>query len=427
MNERESDGDDTLFITVSEEIKNAAMTGNTCLLIKNDGTVVTLTIISAIEKTEDTIRLIIQDEGARSPSDGDSIRFNPSGQVQDLFGNYPHEKNRAVPILVIKRPGLINNAYYIDYNADGVVDSVKVTFDRAISIGDPDVALFWRGTTSTIDSSMISYTSNDHSGISIAVPQSLKSANTTSGSMEVRFVFTTTKEITRLSTVNDSAAPVIVSATYCPGIGSASDNTPDTLETVFSESIDDITTDRPFRFIQGSDLTNYTMQLNSRSHGGATWYFIVSSIDNVSGYPSLQDSVYIDPAANLQDTNANIQSNSRNKRVLLKIKQIPFDYQILTGPNPFNPGKDSILIRIRPSSQIKEYISIKTELRILDSFGNELFNQQKETDGTSAAIDFIWNGQNEKGRLVGAGTYIGLLKVYNVNAKATTIMIGVKR
>ncbi len=430
--EKDSSKNDTLMITLSEKVRINSLEGKSCILIKEGKDPIELTILSAIE-LQNAIRLIVENSGELTIAEGDSLRLNPSGPAMDLPGNKPHPKNKAVPLTIQKRPGKIISAYYIDSDANGVIDSVIVSFDRQIPADNLEITLSRRGgATSNIEDNRMTFINDSHSKVLLPVPSSLQVPNTTSGEIDIRFIFKSQGNIPRPYLADDSAAPVLTSALFCPGIPkSVNDSFPDTLIVTFSEQIQKINNEYPFVF-KDQNGSLYKMRLSTHSIKGSAWYFIVSSIDNEIKYPSANDSVFINHEADVRDTFSNVQKNPDNKRVPLKIRPVPFKYSIHLGPNPFNPQEEKIRIQVKSISNIKESTQLRVDLNIYDIFGNSLFSGQKESDinSTVSVVEFTWDGTNKRGRLTGAGTYIAKLIVTNLRtgiSKSEKLKIGIKR
>lgn len=430
--EKDSSKNDTLMITLSEKVRVNSLEGKSCILIKEGKDPIELTILSAIEM-QNAIRLIVENSGELTIAEGDSLRLNPSGPVMDLPGNKPHPKNKAVPLTIQKKPAHITSAYYIDSDADGTIDSVIVSFDRQISANNLDITISRRGgATGNIENNRMVFTNNSHSEAILPLPSSLRIPNTTSGEIDIRFIFKSQENISRRYLADDSAAPVLTSALFCPGIPkSVNDSVPDTLIVTFSEQIQKINNDYPFVF-KGQNGSLYKMRLSTQSIKGNAWYFIVSSIENEIKYPSANDSVFINHLAAVRDTFSNVQTNPDNKRVPLKIRPVPFKYSIHLGPNPFSPQQEKIRIQVKSLSNIKESTQLHVNLNIYDRFGNSLFSGQKESDinSTVSVVEFTWDGTNKKGRLTGAGTYIAKLIVTNLRtgvSQSEMLKIGIKR
>lgn len=432
--ERETDGNDTIQITLSEQIKLNSLEGKSFTLIKKDGTPVDLTILSSVQ-LPNAIKIVVKNEGLLLPTENDSLRENPNGPLQDLFGNKPHTKNKPVPLNLLKKPGKITDAYYIDSDADGKIDSVKISFSRSIDTSSIKILITWaNGNAADLNSSSVSFINDTRTVIALPLPESLRPANTTSGEMNAVVIFANQNNIQRSFQVKDSASPILTSVTFCPGTAISSEqNYPDSLIATFSEKIQSPSNESPFIFFRNTDdnLT-YTMKLSMLDHNGTTSNFSVSSIDNTAIYPSSKDSVNIDFKAEISDLFSNVQKVPKNKRVLLKIKAVPFKYQVLIGPNPFNAERESILLQIKPLSQLKERDVILVEVFIYDALGNLLFKKVKKSsiNSPSAPIEFSWDGRNLKGRIVGAGTYIAHIKVTNIEAnkiEISTKKIAVKR
>ena len=99
--------------------------------------------------------------------------------------------------------------------------------------------------------------------------------------------------------VEDSAAPVLVSALYAPGVSYEKEiNEPDTLFAKFSEEISSISTDLPLKFRKAASESDYKISLQLLRQKGTEYVFIVKSIEN-SLYPENSDSVWINPEKNV--------------------------------------------------------------------------------------------------------------------------------
>jgi hypothetical protein len=89
--------------------------------------------------------LLVLDTGWIAP--GDSIRFDPTGRVQDLLGNPAHLQNRRTPVGLIGRSLPPVSGIYLDPNVDGSMDRIRILFGETISpnnIPTFDFDFLWR-------------------------------------------------------------------------------------------------------------------------------------------------------------------------------------------------------------------------------------------------------------------------------------------
>ncbi|NLE01146.1 MAG: hypothetical protein GX640_14860, partial [Fibrobacter sp.] len=424
--ERETDGMDTIMITLTEDVDVTLFLGKSCLLTKSDGTVVELYVVSS-EKTDGVIQLIVKNEGALSPQEHDSLSLNSSSLLRDMSGNRVNPKNKPVTLKLLRKPGKITEAFYKDLNADGRVDYIRVEFDKQIDVNSVKVTVNWLGEDAVeIAASQLTVIDNDRKLVSFSLPSSISTPGKTSGEMDVRFIFTDMNGFIRSSPVTDSAAPVLVSANLFPGVGTTlSEKKPDTLKVVFSEAVSSVGNNSPFIFIQHSKKSTvpitYQMHLTPIDNQARNWSFIVDSIDGTITYPLMTDSVFIDTSAGVADNFKNIQKNPQNSRVALTVKPVPYDIQVLLGPNPFKPGDGQVLsITIVPSTEIKSQVMLEVSAAIFDHLGNMVFYEKKVSDENSSTtkIPFSWNGRNKRGRLAGAGTYLLKIMITDLNTNS---------
>jgi flagellar hook assembly protein FlgD len=81
---------------------------------------------------------------------------------------------------------------------------------------------------------------------------------------------------------------------------------------------------------------------------------------------------------------------------------------------------------------MKESLKLDAKLKIYDEMGSLVMDSV--VNNSSDTIKFRWDGRNKSGRLVGAGTYVGILEAKDLNPlnKVTLdapprFLIGVKR
>jgi hypothetical protein len=418
--ERNGPGADTLYITLSESVTSSLFAGqNSLLLIKHQGqTQVPLNVLSAV-KIDNAIRLVVADAGANSPEGGDSLKILPGGTISDQFGNAAHPDNRPVPITVSAIPPEILSAYYEDVDANGIVDRVTISFNKAVDISVLGVALRWglpaNPTKGVLSGDLLSYAdANVDSIVQVNVigqftfPEHTK--NHTSGPMDATVTFTNFQGIEKNSTVADRAAPVLAdSVLIAPGEkDQEGKSAPDTLIVYFSENVTAmVASNQPYKFWRNGTSYSLTLrQLTSGSWGNIYTYEILSVEGDM--VPMIGDSVNMVPSI-FQDQPGNLQAIETNLRVPLKIKPRYYPPKLSIGPNPFRPSaNESIKITIKPDKENGEPTVVTTQLAIYDPLGNKVY--ENKVQNAPDSVVFSWSGANLKGRKVGAGVYLAIIK-----------------
>jgi hypothetical protein len=205
---------------------------------------------------------------------------------------------------------------------------------------------------------------------------------------------------------------------------SATQSAPDTLRVVFSELVTTVSDPNPFVF--HDNLSGYSITHENPPSLRNQYSFMVTG---TTKFPINGDSVNID-SGKIADKFNNFQDIVNNKRVPLKVHVVPYTLTTKIGPNPFNAGEGrEVTITVVPLTKMVESVSIKANLTIYDQVGSVVDKMDTVSDA-SGAIHFAWKGTNKSGRLVGAGTYVAVMKTtdLNVNRPFTKkFMIGVKR
>ena len=155
--------------------------------------------------------------------------------------------------------------------------------------------------------------------------------------------------------------------------------------------------------------------------------FIVESINNPSVlYARAGDTIWINPTAGVSDSLGNPQANPKNRRVLLQVEWPRADWRIVLWKNPFEvnavigetfgSGKGTAIIAW-PTTPI-DAAQIKTRIIIYDPVGNVL--KSSAFDPFNGGFRFVWNGENNRGRFVGAGAYLALIKIEDSGGRVFT-------
>ncbi|NLG18148.1 MAG: fibro-slime domain-containing protein [Fibrobacter sp.] len=425
--ERTGSGNDTLLLTFSEQVARESVVGSSLILLKG-GLPLELSVLSYYSRLDTLIVITAHQE--ISPQYGDSIRINPDGPLKDNIGNGGHRLNRPVSILLRRTPANILHAFYRDLNADGTIDEAVLSFDRPVDPASVIAEFSFTGANKTGELGAALMRRGENESI---VKVNIAGAFTgnmeclTSGLMYVNVRFTEFSDVSRTQAVSDSAAPVLKEALYIPGLFEDVEK-PDTLIVVFSEYVNRFNSPAPFIF-RGNSAAPYKMTLEPLYEKDNRWVFTVNSAASV--FPSEKDSVWIDPSGETGDTLNNIQRNEENRRVLLQLRPAVAKFQIRLGPNPFNPYVKNLTIQVDPSVKTRGTVSFKADVWVYDQIGNEIFKDSRKNENSGPAIiNLSWDGRNVKGRMVGAGAYLCVVKVTDLKLKTVLMsefVIGVVR
>ncbi|HMA64762.1 MAG: hypothetical protein ACM31E_10525 [Fibrobacterota bacterium] len=421
VEENSSDAPDVLILSFSEPIMPSTLIGYQLLLIK--GTDTTKLNVDKVVSLESDSQMTVQlDASSKRPLEGDKLRLVPGttgGTISDMNYNLPHLNNEPVIITLLKGPAGVASAIYLDANADGYIDSVRVKFKRPVTLDEINlmtVVLHLENKVDNIivDQNSLTLISDSIVGFGINVKAISQKVNT-SMMIELSIVFSSAPVKPVLATVSDKAAPVIVSAKILPGsnLDDGSGRLSDTLLAEMSEKLSEPLGSEPFNFITGSNGARYSLLLRMVGSTNTTYRFIV---ENTNGNMiNSGDSIWLNSVAKVSDINGSIQENTKNRRVALSIVWPPAKWKVAIGPNPFKPGEtvvpDNIpdrgkgfgtVIRIKPTSSVN-INNVNVTCKIYDLFGNMLFEKKCSNQGDSFYV--VWDGSNKNYRTVGAGTY----------------------
>ncbi|MBN1578248.1 MAG: DUF11 domain-containing protein [Chitinispirillaceae bacterium] len=427
---------DTLKLSFTEDVVMQTLIGPTLQLIRAaTGDTAVLTVLSywgpAIYGTTD---VVVSSPGGIRPQEGDLLRLVPGvkgGKIVDTKKNLPHLLNR--PVAIPQRPAQLTGGYYVDENADGVVEAVYLQFRKPVPLDSIAISLTW-GTqrADNLVGTNLSYGA-DHATVRIALPDVFTSANgvKTSGIMYVRVQFTAYVNEVRVGEAVDRAAPVIAGATFKVGATVNADMpTVDTLIVTFSEKARVASTAYPFSLLRNAEIP-YTFSLQLLSLDEQAAVFVVKGIEGVT-YPESGDSVFINPASAVGDS-MTWQNNPANRRVPLLVQRGALKWDVVVFPNPFNPDQHvgnipGTSVRIVNPGNFNMPINISdARINIYDAVGNPVVKSTLFEKGASGLV-YQWNGTNQKGRKVGEGTYIGIVTVNDEGAEGVKrVKIGVLR
>ncbi len=343
-----------------------------------------------------------------------------------------------------------SSATYNDTDADGFIDSIFLAVDANLDKGTVDLleALI---TLPSFRNFVIESIKPAPMGIAIRVREQSQTPRT----------YVTTNDVIQLQggvlpgggmleggsiVVIDKVAPVINRAEL---VTNAAEK--DSLRVYFSEPVENFESTRPFLF-KTPKGDEYQVFLENGSLSDDYYLAAIRQIQSASSI-SPQDSIWINTAASITDKNHNIQSNQLNRRVTLKIKQIPYTLIPDAINNPFVPGnlipapvqeayrnegrlqeldlnKGGIIIVVKPENQLRPHVELSGKVSIFDVVKNTVIeNKPMVFDKVSKKLFFVWNGVNHKNRKVATGTYLAVLEMSdNMGFEQTrTIPVGIKR
>jgi hypothetical protein len=155
------------------------------------------------------------------------------------------------------------------------------------------------------------------------------------------------------------------------------------------------------------------MTLGEFGHTAEQWTFRVDAVTGAD-YPATGDSVRIVAACGIADTLSNIQAQEGNHRVPLRVGTIPIVYYVNVGPNPMHrsePGGGTE-IRVEPSVKQPQFVDFEVSITLFDPVGNVVEKRVFESrDAPAPTVSFVWTGRNRRGRAVGPGTYLALIRI----------------
>ncbi|KMQ52218.1 fibro-slime family protein [Chitinispirillum alkaliphilum] len=395
--------EDVILISFTENITSpsTSLRGKTLELIKSEtGSKFTLDVINATE-TDGLFQLTVRSVDEQNiPRAGDSLRFNPGSEIYDLHGVPIHELNRPVVIGLRAVPPEIDSAFYFDTNADGIVDQVLINFNKEVNPENMIIDFQWG--EENIEPQDITHHEGDNTRI--AVQLTTDHGIRTSGRM-IATVYFTDFNASAQGTVRDRAAAVLLEASYIPGGIIQGERSADTLMVIFSEPMNTTTTGsstEPFSFISSAEGEQYSLRLNYNRNVGNKYFFEVE--DTPPGVVVRgNDSVYINPGAELADGEGNIQNNSQNRRVPLVMGELPIELRAVVFPNPCKIG-EQLTVRIESVTGVIE-TELLVSVGIYDKLGNLIFSQQQHRNNENT-IDIQWDLRNRNNRYVAEGTYL---------------------
>jgi hypothetical protein len=211
------------------------------------------------------------------------------------------------------------------------------------------------------------------------------------------------------------------------------------LSVKFSETVS-ATGVQPFICSSQGGTVRYAFSLSQLSIQNEVCRYSVESIVPAGAVPFAKDgdSIWIDTASRVIDINGNVQKNPLNHRVVLSVNWPDPEWELVVKPNPFVPlmtpvpsgysgGAINGTVIVLQSKMPFDIDDITGTIMILDGLGSTVAKGELKT--ANGQIFYVWGGTNLRGRQVGTGTYLAILKIYNKNGQEYTIQkkIGVAR
>jgi len=433
--ERLSAGDDTILVSFTENVAPEVVTGISLYLkTPGVGAAVPLTVISALPGgSGTTVKVVVSGAvGSAIPKEGDSLSIIPTGPIVDGSGNHAYIGNRFVPITLQPVPADIKDAVYLDRDADGNVDVVRIIFLKSVDPTKTAIQLNWDG---------VKQAGPDFSGDALIMVGTdtveILIADTTfgykrmqyktSGSMQVsaRFLLFQTDN-TRQGVARDGAAPVIKEVQYHKGKFMEDETTDnDTLFVKYTEplvlGLPNTSQKQPVLFGAAGSPITYTSSIGINQN--LFHMFIVPQSQTPK--PAKGDSAWInvalEPENNAKDLTFNFQVNPANRRVRIDFFLPPFKLEIKAGPSPFIPtAGQKVTVRMKAKTGEADTADLQVTMTIYDKVGNIVKSFPNPKDDPLLAgtkfykvknsLEIPWDGTNAKGRYVGSGTYLCVVK-----------------
>lgn len=382
-----------------------------------------------------------------APKIDNNLQTATGDSVVALYQNltFPLDIVRSSKAIGAARNLGIVSAFFLDQNADGFPDVIRVTeASDKITIEELDQIkpnLYFTGARPITIISLL----KTGSGFDIIIKVTDNIPNTSSLQNE-RLAIQTVPNLSSGGMfpsgsvlIADSMAPVIKSADFRNRKSFKDVTSKDTLIITFSEKADSVTAISPFKLMDPVTKVPYSLEISNISSGnGVTQRFLVNNINGKS-IVSRNDSIWINENASVNDNLKNIQSNANNRRVALQTNDIKYTFTAAAGPTPVNPKtyvvpnivrnlfKDGsipngVIVLIKSSEPILPQDSISAHISIYDQVGNAILkDDQCVSASENGKLLYIWNGVNKNGRYVGEGTYVAVVNVKVSNGVSSTI------
>jgi hypothetical protein len=433
---------DVINITVSEQIKEfkkALEGGNSLFYIKgpdapsnepgaSGGTA--LTVKEAFFIDGSNYQVVVEPiAGGLQP--GDWIRFNPAGNVADAADNKSRSDNRWSQLDLQEKTPEVREAWYTSSVTTGKPDTAYVVFDKAVNLaawfGDGSVNF---GKQDVLDVSKVGLASLfTASGNTLKVDLSTafktsQSSIRTSEDMPFSLGYSSAKKEEWGASVSvqarDKAKPVLADTVllYIGDIKDDGSPTTDTLRVTYSERPGDdaLTLGAPVTIQTSGGPCEPALKLFGQAvpvGGSSRFYratYLVEGDLNAQcpAFPETGNMVKIDAKAGFGDdrTPSNVQDAPDNLKQPLKVVR-ELKWTVRVKSNPFKSdanGSRNVTVEMSPNAKGVANVNINASIMVFDNLGALV--KLDTLKNVSNKIDWVWNGTNQNGRLVGTGTYL---------------------
>ena len=438
---------DTLIIMLSETLRDeAALEGDGALVYTeladppNDPATggSALNVQTAYEASGG-YRVILAASSSR-PKAGNWIRFaGGNKEIKDMAGNptstppHPdngvHLNNRWVQLKIREVQPEIASAWYTSNSLTGRQDYVYVTFNKPVDLAWFTGGYFRFGNLSGDSSavkggasSFLSVLDDDPKTVRVrlgkgdadAWPRSQDTV-TTVGNPTLTVGFNSAQSWDPVAApLQDKAKPVLAQGAVLR-IG-ADNDTPDTLEIIYSEEIADVATISTPVVVKLTGLgLEHTPNLEyvgiSEVNKTTYWkvsYVVKSGLGEGSTFPTNGDSVFIYTQAGVKDkaTDPN-QQDDPNRKVPLTIMRGSINWKVTIKNNPLIKDGASGTSTVVLSPGVKgAAVRINFSVRLYDNVGNLVVDEKNLKENEDFDAVWTWSGYNYKGRMAGTGTYL---------------------
>jgi len=434
--ERLGKGIDTVYIAFSEAITQQSLIGPSLILIKNGASYIDT--VTAFQPLSGGVYAVSLSTGSAPPQAGDSLRINAPGPLRDQTGNAAHPLNRPVSLGIKQIPASIVSGYYLDRDADGVVDAAIVLFNKKVGLSTLSFLFDWGNNiiADNVRDSSLSYVGGDSTVVAVILKNAFSPSPgvKTSGIMLVTPFFSLFPGGAQNVPIADSAAPVIKAAAFLPDMGPGPALC-DTLQVDFSEEVVIAAVPSPFNFISSAGNAPYSLTLVQIGGSSRSARFCVAQ-EGVT--PKAGDSIWINPLHCVSDSGHVYQTNIRNRRasIAVQLSQSLWKDPVISR-NPFTPGLSvgrdgwpqgiGMFIGIFPKRQ-NGAMDLTARMTIFDVLGN-CIHETSDLVNYNNGYFIPWNGINRIGRTVSSGVYQANVIITGADGKPSVykLRIGVKR
>ncbi|MFW5775522.1 MAG: hypothetical protein ACOCW2_04455, partial [Chitinivibrionales bacterium] len=181
-------------------------------------------------------------------------------------------------------------------------------------------------------------------------------------------------------------------------------------------------------FIVSSTVNSaYRFNLTLSQNQNQRHRFVINSFTpGTVSYPADGDEICIDTAM-VADINGIWQRNEDNRRCLLTIKSVPYQWSLVVGPNPLKVSENPNMCFSMQSITPVIGSAIEAEITIYDGVGNIV--SEETIEPSTDSLQYFWPATNRSNRKVGPGTYMAVVRIKQRGDTVfeDRVMVGVKK